>query len=332
LVDTLIYDKPTPLLLDFMNFAAFFPQLVAGPIERRDDLLPQMQRFHFRFYPSRIRLGVGWIILGLFFKCVLADNLAGIAPFWIHTVDNPFSIWITCIIFGFRIYYDFAGYSLIAFGLACCLGIRLTLNFKSPYLSCSLQEFWRRWHITLSQWFRDYVYIPLGGNRVPSTFINILTVFAISGLWHGAGWNFIFWGLGHGCLVTAQHLTRRIPVQFPNFAAWLSTNVLVCFLWLFFFETDLPSLVAKLKTVFSPMLYSSHSLNLAFHDIYRARLGYILAVLVLVASVHFIEMLSERYWRKPYRAFHQTWMLCSMIGAIVWFTPDVHNAFIYFAF
>jgi D-alanyl-lipoteichoic acid acyltransferase DltB (MBOAT superfamily) len=331
-VDTLAFSKPTPKLLDFMNFAAFFPQLVAGPIERRDDLLPQMQRFHFRFCASRIRLGIGWIILGLFFKCVIADNLASIAAFWQSSLDNPFSIWLSCVVFGFRIYYDFAGYSLTALGLARCLGIRLTLNFRSPYLSCGIQEFWRRWHITLCRWFRDYVYIPLGGNQVPWTFLNVLVVFGISGLWHGAGWNFILWGLGHGFLVLAQHLSRRAGFRVPVFIGWLGTNVLVFLLWLSFFETNLPNLAAKLETVFSPASYSVYSLGGAFRDIHRANLGYVLAVFALVACAHLAELLSERWWRKPYRAFHQTWVLCLMIGAIVWFTTGVQNEFIYFAF
>jgi alginate O-acetyltransferase complex protein AlgI len=331
-VDTLLLSKPTPKLLDFMNFAAFFPQLVAGPIERRDDLLPQMQRFRFRFHASRFRLGIGWIVLGLFFKCVLADNLANIAFYWQGSLDNPISIWVSCVVFGFRIYYDFSGYSLIALGLARCLGIRLTLNFKSPYLSSSIQEFWRRWHITLSQWFRDYVYIPLGGNKVPWAFLNILVVFGVSGLWHGAGWNFIFWGLAHGLLVGLQHLSRRFPFRLPNFIGWLSTNVCVFFLWLAFFETNLPHLAAKMRTLFSPTLYSIGSISGAFQRIHRGDFSYIIAVFVLVACAHFTEMLSERRWGKPYRAFHQTWVLCLLIGAIIWFATSVQNGFIYFTF
>jgi alginate O-acetyltransferase complex protein AlgI len=331
-VDTIIFNKPTPRLLDFMNFAAFFPQLVAGPIERRDDLLPQMQGFRFRFYPSRVRLGVSWIIVGLFFKCVLADNLADIAQYWQQSLDNPVSVWLSCVVFGFRIYYDFAGYSLIALGLARCLGIRLTLNFRSPYLSRSIQEFWRRWHITLSQWFRDYIYIPMGGNRTPLAFFNILVVFAASGLWHGAGWNFILWGVAHGFLVGVQHLSRRFPFRLPGAVGWLGTNFVVFLLWLFFFETNLPHLMAKLQTLFSPVLYSAHSFSAAVRDLNRATLGYVLAIFALVVCVHFAEMFSEAKWRKPYRAFHQTWVLCLMIGAIVWIRTNVQNGFIYFAF
>jgi D-alanyl-lipoteichoic acid acyltransferase DltB (MBOAT superfamily) len=332
LVDTLSLNRPVPRPLDFLNFAAFFPQLVAGPIERRADLLPQMQGFRFRFYPSRIRLGLGWIIIGLFFKCVMADNLAGTVSLWQANPYDPITIWISCFIFGMRIYYDFAGYSLVAFGIARCLGVRLTLNFRSPYLSCSIQEFWRRWHITLSQWFRDYIYFPLGGNRVPWALFNILTVFVASGLWHGAGWNFILWGLGHGLLVGTQHLGRRFSFRVPKLLGWAVTNALVFLLWLFFYETNLPVLELKLKALFSPWLYNVQAISQAISYVQRGKIGYVLALIILVACVQFGEFRSEKSWKKSYRAFQQMWALGLMVAAIVWFTPGEQNAFIYFAF
>lgn len=165
-VDTLHFRKLPPRFLDCFNFFSFFPQIVAGPIERRENLLPQMERFRLRWLPEGINEGVGWIVVGLFFKCCLADNLA--LYFDPAAPRNAYLIWLANAVFGLRIYYDFAGYSLVAVGLARCLGIRLTLNFVSPYCSTNATEFWRRWHITLSQWFRDYVYIPMGGGRVPT--------------------------------------------------------------------------------------------------------------------------------------------------------------------
>ena len=163
-VDSLVFKHPLPRLLDYLNFAGFFPQIVAGPIERKTDLLPQMEGFRFRWQPRDIDDGAGWIALGLFFKCCLADNLA--VYFSPSLASNAYQVWLANFLFGLRIYYDFAGYSLVAFGLARCLGVRLTLNFTSPYCSTDIGEFWRRWHITLSQWFRDYLYFPLGGGRV----------------------------------------------------------------------------------------------------------------------------------------------------------------------
>ena len=162
-VDTLAFQKPLPRFLDYLSFAGFFPQVVAGPIERRENLLPQMEQFRFRWDPAALNDGAGWIVLGLFFKCCLGDN---IAVYFIGTsTTNPFSIWLDNLTFGLRLYYDFAGYSLVALGLARCLGITLTLNFLSPYCATNMVEFWRRWHVSLSQWFRDYFYLPLGGGR-----------------------------------------------------------------------------------------------------------------------------------------------------------------------
>ena len=158
-VDTLVLKHPLPRLLDYLNFAGFFPQIVAGPIERKSDLLPQIENFRFRWLPKEIDEGAGWIVVGLFFKCCLADNLANY--FNRALADNAYQIWLANILFGLRIYYDFAGYSLVAIGLGRCLGVKLTLNFMSPYCSTDIGEFWRRWHITLSQWFRDYLYVPL---------------------------------------------------------------------------------------------------------------------------------------------------------------------------
>lgn len=332
LVDTVIRRQQVPRLLDFLNFAAFFPQLVAGPIERRDSLLPQVTRFRFRFMLSCLRLGTNWIIIGLFFKCVLADNLAAILPHWQYDLSNPVSIWISAGVFGGRIYYDFAGYSLIAFGLARCLGIRLTLNFRSPYLSTSMQEFWRRWHITLSQWFRDYLYIPLGGGRVPWAWLNIFLVFAISGLWHGAGWNFIIWGGMHGLLVSGQHVTRKMAFQVPRFLGWLFTTVSVFVLWLCFYETNLAHLFAKLTTLMTPSAYTWNAPSHAFHGIIRGDMAFIFAIFFLAGITHLVEWISVAHYRRAYRAFHRTWVLCLLVFAIVCFTRGVQNSFIYFAF
>src|SRR5262249_43524208 len=139
-----------------------------------------------------------------FLKCCLADNLA--LYFSGESATNAYLIWLDNFLFGLRIYFDFAGYSLVALGLAECLGIRLTLNFASPYVSTSVIEFWRRWHISLSQWFRDYIYVPLGGGRTAFWAANVIIVFLVSGLWHGAGWNFVLWGALHGLYLIANRL------------------------------------------------------------------------------------------------------------------------------
>lgn len=189
---------------DFALFVSFFPQLVAGPIERADDLLPQLKACPSPT-ESDIKVGVFYILRGFFKKIVIADFVSVYvsALFDAGRYSGPVTI-LAGILFGFQIYADFSGYSDIALGAARLLGIRLHINFDSPYLSGSIRAFWRRWHITLTSWFTDYVYIPLGGSRRGKAVHvrNILIVFLLSGFWHGADWHFAAWGLYHGMLLS----------------------------------------------------------------------------------------------------------------------------------
>ena len=207
-----VYERkasPTRDPLAFFTFVSFFPQLVAGPIERTGDLLPQFAKWH-AFDFDRARDGMRQILWGLFTKCVIADNCGRYVDIIFDDYANlPASaLAIGAVLFGFQIYGDFSGYSNIAIGVAKLLGFRLSRNFHVPYFASDPIDFWRRWHITLSTWFRDYVYIPLGGNRGgrARTVRNLLVVFAVSGLWHGAAWTFVVWGLYHaaGVIVTSQ--------------------------------------------------------------------------------------------------------------------------------
>ncbi len=196
--------EPTDDVVSFFAFVSFFPQLVAGPIERASNLLPQFQKTRIFNYNKSID-GLRLILGGLFKKMVIADNCALIANnlFENYTEYSGSTLFCGAIFFGFQIYGDFSGYSDIAIGSARLLGFDLMKNFNFPYLSKNLIEFWRRWHISLSTWFRDYVYIPLGGNRVSNArlIFNILIVFLLSGLWHGANLTFLFWGLIHGIVL-----------------------------------------------------------------------------------------------------------------------------------
>ena len=231
--------------LDFAVFVAFFPQLVAGPIGRAHLQLPQFQ--HARTKPSvdQVRSGLFLILLGLFKKVAIADALAGY-------VNETFAVggagWATLLIgvyaFALQIYGDFSGYSDMARGSARLLGIELPMNFAQPYLSRDITEFWRRWHISLSSWLRDYLYIPLGGNRGTSrrTYINLLLTMLIGGLWHGAAWTFVVWGALHGAFLAAHKWWRGrrsavpdVPVTALRSAlSVLFTFHLVCGAWIFF--------------------------------------------------------------------------------------------------
>lgn len=328
-LDTLAFKQPMPGFLDYMNFAGFFPQIVAGPIERRANLLPQMEKFSFRWDPRAIDNGAAWLAVGLYFKCCLADNLAEF--FRPESTTNAYVIWINNILFGLRIYYDFAGYSLIALGLAGCFGVRLTLNFESPYAATSSTEFWRRWHITLSQWFRDYVYIPMGGGRVPWWATNILLVFIVSGIWHGAGWNFLLWGALHGLFLIAHRMAAP-RMSLPPAVGWLFTIVPAFFAWLCFYETNWARLVAKMRTLLVPDGYGAAAFAGAMSPWTGPERFVMLCVLALTAGTLLLEWQSLRRRREPYALLRHHVTLAAVIILTVALAPGKNNGFIYFAF
>jgi D-alanyl-lipoteichoic acid acyltransferase DltB (MBOAT superfamily) len=220
-------------------YIAFFPQLVAGPIERARNMLPQFRQ-SFNFDEARVVAGLRLILWGVFKKVVIADRLAIYVNEVYSDVDEYSGVvlLIATLFFAIQIYCDFSGYSDIAIGAAQVMGFRLMQNFRQPYLSRSVREFWRRWHISLSTWFRDYVYISLGGNRVSfgRMLVNLLIVFLVSGLWHGAAWTFVIWGALHGGYVVAEVLFSRLknPPNIPGFIRLIVTFALVCFAWIFF--------------------------------------------------------------------------------------------------
>ena len=202
-------------LLDYATFAAFFPQLVAGPIERAAHMLPQYQVTR-RFSALHFRSGFVLVLWGLFQKLAIADSASILADKVFAVGDATFPVmWGGVIAFGVQIYADFSGYTAIARGSARMIGIELCPNFNHPYISQSPSDFWRRWHMSLGRWFKEFVFIPLGGSRGGGwlTARNLMIVFLLSGLWHGAGWNFVLWGAFHGVLLCVwPHLTRALPI------------------------------------------------------------------------------------------------------------------------
>jgi len=248
----------------FAVYVAFFPQLVAGPIERSTHLLPQFLREH-HFDRARLTAGLRLMLWGLVKKVVIADRLAlyvdriyGDAP-----GHDGVTLLVASVLFGFQIYCDFSGYSDIAIGAARVLGFDLMINFRQPYFSRSIREFWQRWHISLSTWFRDYVYIPMGGNRLGTSrmYLNLLATFLVSGLWHGASWTFVVWGGLHGLYLTFSILTERPRAALARTAglkrvpglvtAWriFATNVLVMLAWVFFRADSVPDAMSILGRI-----------------------------------------------------------------------------------
>lgn len=271
-----IYREQTPAEHSFVTYAAFvsfFPQLVAGPIERSKNLLGQIrepQPFTYRQGADGIKL-LAW---GFFKKLVVADNLA----VYVDQIYNALpqyrglSLIVATIFFAFQIYCDFSGYSDIAAGTARLFGIRLMTNFKSPYFSASFKEFWSRWHISLSSWFKDYVYIPLGGNRVGKIrcYLNLFITFLVSGLWHGASWTFVIWGGIHGGLQVMERLFGWTGKKEPTIKRHpfkvLGVFILVCLAWVFFRANSFSDALYVFRHMLDGLLEPVNYIRQASHD------------------------------------------------------------------
>jgi len=292
--------KPEKHLGIFAVYVSFFPQLVAGPIEKSTHFLPQLNK-NYDFDYLRFKEGSLLMIWGFFKKIVIADRLAVL----VNTVyNNPtdyqgITLIIATIFFAFQIYCDFSAYSDIAIGAAKIMGYNLIQNFNLPYLSKSIGEFWRRWHISLGAWFKEYVYLPLGGKRVDLSMRmrNIILVFVISGLWHGANWTFIIWGALHSLFMTLSIMFRKITTMFFNdfdiyfnnicfnFFKVIFTFILVDFAWIFFRANSLKDAIYIIKNIFIIDLNvfsdkSLHNLGLDEKDLYLSILLIIFLIIV----------------------------------------------------
>ncbi len=330
LVDSARNRADFPSLLDFLCFESFVPQIVAGPIERRSGLLPQMRSFRFRWRTSDVAWGLRYVVLGLFFKLCLGDNLALCHP--ADPCGNVFALWLRNVSFGLRIYFDFCGYGLSAYGLARCMGVRLTQNFAAPYSSADITDFWRRWHRSLTNWFRDYVYFPLGGSRTRIWAFNLLFVFLLSGLWHGASWNFVLWGGANGlALVVHKHFSRRLGFRLPRPLARVFLLAFVFYVWMLFDTTDLFALRDFHVLLLTPSSYTLSALRElpgAFQDPFVLSCFLLpLACIVLLA-----EWLCVRRGRNPYALLLSLPALCAEIFLIFQLDSGHANEFIYFAF
>ena len=333
------YRKTTPTKdpVAFFTFISFFPQLIAGPIERSRDLLPQFsQKMEFDYEGTR--KGLVMIAWGLFKKMVIADRLA---VFVDSVYADPSShqgiaSLVAVLFFAFQLYLDFSAYSQIAVGTARLFGFKLHDNFKRPYLASSFKEFWKRWHITLTSWFMDYLYIPLGGNRrgKARTLINIMIVFAVSGLWHGASWNFVIWGCINGLFLV---LTSKVFNMKPEggFAKSLSC-LLVFSVWAFSLVFFRASTFSDAIAIFSGLGFS----NAGLLSSCGMRLPELRFSFLLIVGLMLYELLSEGRQDKLEKAFFGSkavirWatyviLILSVLYLGVYGTND--NAFIYFQF
>jgi alginate O-acetyltransferase complex protein AlgI len=281
----------------FTNYALFvtvFPHLIAGPIIHHAQMRPQFASLaHDRIDPRLVALGIPIFIIGLAKKVLLADNLVGIADPVFAAAEKALplsttSAWLGVVAYSLQIYFDFSGYSDMAVGLGLLFGLRLPVNFDSPYKSRSIIEFWRRWHITLSTWLRDYVYFSLGGNRSGEAkrLRNIAITMLLGGLWHGAGWTFVIWGALHATYIVINHIFRLLfPAKHPQKPTplggtmnWLLTMLLVMLAWIFFRAKSVPAAVALLKSIASFSTFTDSIRTPGVIDVFWLALGATLAL------------------------------------------------------
>ncbi len=320
---------PTRSFLNFANFVAFFPQLVAGPIERANHLLPQIDLLK-RATTRQVLEGISLILIGLFAKVYVADNLAQIVDAIYGTQGLPGSFYLVATYaFAFQILGDFAGYSSIARGLAKCMGIDLMVNFHAPYFATGPREFWRRWHISLSSWLRDYLYIPLGGSRGSRIFTlrNLMITMLLGGLWHGAAWTFVAWGFIHASLLIGEHTlsaSRFNTQRIPRIIKIVFLFHLVCITWVFFRAQSIDGafhIIQSMLFRFQP----SSSLWTAVIDLVRFA-----GPLVLLQYLEYRrknpDWLSRMHW------IPQGLIYAAMVVLMLVFGVTDGNEFIYFQF
>lgn len=333
LVDLRRGNAPLYNIREYTLYVTFFPQLIAGPIVRHNEIVHQFSSDPLRegLY-ERFSQGLTLLLIGLAKKVFLADELARLAdPVFLSAAsDKSLSLidsWLGTLAFGLQIYFDFSAYSDMAIGLGLMFGFKLPLNFNAPYRACSLREFWHRWHMTLSRFLRDYLYVPLGGNRFGplKQGLALMITMLLGGLWHGAAWTFVVWGGIHGIALLLNHAWRRLGVNLPVSFSWVITFSFVTVTWILFRSTDFPSAVNLAKSMFSLYITSTTSTGIDFDKIWIAGIAIIVA-LVGPTSQDFIH-----YYLKPKRIYaYATGVMLTLMVIYVggWKVEE----FIYFQF
>ncbi len=312
----------------FASFVLFFPQMVAGPIEEYASLGNQLKEKKVYSYDA-LRDGFRLVLYGFFVKVVVADSISIPVDEFYKSPENfnSYSTWLAVLLFSVQIYADFLGYSTMAVGLAKCLGITMMDNFKSPYLAWNMVEFWRRWHISLTSWFRKYVYLPLGGNRVSMVrwVLNILLVFSLSGLWHGASWNFIWWGIAHGLVYLLEMpLDRARPTnRFLMIGLILVNFIVVSLLWVFFRADDMPTIIHVFEKI---ILFLPEGQQLTIHPKIP-----IVVVLFFVMEIISLQAGIGAFFSRQKLYVRWSWYVL-LIFVVFLFSEIKTQPFIYFQF
>lgn len=332
--------QPQKNFLNLALYISFFPQLVAGPIVRYNFIEKYLSKRRYNFF--FVSYGVRRFIIGLGKKVIIANPLGEMADviFASNASDLSMTVaWIGIICYSLQIYFDFSGYSDMAVGLARIFGFRFPENFNYPYISRSIKEFWRRWHISLSSWFRDYVYIPLGGNRVNKSrqYFNLVLVFFLCGLWHGASWNFIIWGMFHGSFLVLERLitipnyiknSRNIIVQLlPN----LYAIFVVMIAWVFFRSPDLGHALSYLGAMF---VEGNGTMSQEVSRLLRSHFLWMSFILALIGFSPLVKKCSLKLIRKNtiFLVLSDIFLILCLFLVFIRLSAATHNPFIYFQF
>ena len=310
----------------YFLFVTIFPHLIAGPILYHKNMIPQfMDEKNYRINYENMNRGIVWFTLGLAKKVLIADKLSGyVGEAFAHASQLSMTdAWFASLAYTLQLYFDFSGYSEMAIGLGLMLNFKLPLNFNSPYQSTSIIEFWRRWHMTLSAFLKDYLYIPLGGNRTGHHIRNILITMLLAGLWHGAGWTFIFWGGLHGLYICINHLWRKAGRSMPRIAGWFITFMAVNIAWVFFRAEDFQTAFAVLSAMAG--LNEPVDMKPIFSG-QKVRL--ILALIGVCALMPNVERIVSKYFRADWK-----W-LAFTLGLLLYSMTKLSRAseFLYFQF
>jgi alginate O-acetyltransferase complex protein AlgI len=321
--------KPCNQLLDFALYVSFFPIMTSGPIVRASAFLPQLKTSTVSL--KRFYSGYRYFVIGLFQKAFVADNVAMFVNHFYdnHAAFNTSTCWLAIIAYTIQIYCDFAGYSNMAIGIACCLGFDIEKNFNFPYLSTSISEFWCRWHISLSSWIKDYIYIPLGGNRRGRrrTYANLIIAMTLCGLWHGASWLFVLWGFFHGIILVLSHsmrsfITNRIksPACILSFLGWVFTFTIVTFGWIYFRSSSFAQ-----ATSIQTQLLSIKS-GISWYP------PFVVFIIIATGIIHVLKRMEVKLIDLPIESKYTPTVLFCLIWLVIIYYPKGFQPFVYAQF
>ena len=323
-----VYTKkmaPCVHIIDFAIYVAFFPIIISGPISRASSFLPQLKKYSISI--STFYAGSQLFIIGLFLKVFIADRLAMFVNYFYahYKVFDTLTTWLATVAYSLQIYADFAGYSSMAIGMSLILGFEIEENFHFPYLARNIREFWRRWHITLSTWIRDYVYIPLGGNRKGKyrTYVNLIIAMTICGLWHGAAWTFVLWGLMHGIALVINHIyrdhfhTQSNTTPATSIAYWAGTFLFVTLAWVVFRSGS----ISEAMSIYSQLFCLKEGITWLQ--------PFILLILVAIAFVHVLSYVKVTAISLPLNSWYTMTILFCLIWLAAIFHPSEFQPFVY---